>query len=178
MQSIPRNFTEVGKLGKTFGLDGYIRLNIEDAHFEALSATIEAGKAVFIGLDGFRIPFFVKKFDQEKELVQFRKTTGDQLDELPGKFIYLPADDVTDPAPVTDDLSVFVGYSVIDSESLQVLGRIDRIETYPAHPMAFIHEGDKELMIPMVADWIVDIDQEGRNLYMKLPQGIDHINED
>ena len=52
---------EVGKLGKTFGFDGTLKVKIESSFL----AQLETAEVVFIETAGNKLPYFLEKISQE-----------------------------------------------------------------------------------------------------------------
>ena len=164
-------YTKIGKLGKRFGLEGFIRIQI-DSKFEAnWTKIISDNMAVFVGIDNFKIPFFVDSYDTSKELISFKRIRSeDELVELAGKDIFTDLLLTDDEHAI--DFDSLKGYRIHDLTSGTTTGEIIRMDEYPAHPMAVVNVNDKEVLIPVVLDWIQHIDTSSRQVVMELPIGL------
>jgi len=164
-------FTSIGRLGKTFGLDGDLRLNVDALYQDVLDEYSRNNNAVFVLIDGFKIPFFIKSINWDKMLIRFERIKNDeQLQELVGADLFIESHDaIESPIP---DLDQLIGFNIYNIEDEKVIGRIIRIEDNPAHPIAIVELNDAEVMVPMVADWIRDIYPEQRQIKMELPDGL------
>ena len=70
------------------------------------------------------------------------------------------------------DIDYLIDYTIID-EPDRIVGKIDAIKDNPAHPLLVAHAGtEKEILIPFVEDFISSIDEDNKNIYMSLPQGL------
>jgi 16S rRNA processing protein RimM len=164
-------YLNIGKLGKIFGLDLQLRVHVLTGMEELWDAHIQNNQAIYVGIDGFKIPFFVATFDDGKELVQFKKVDSESLiKEMSGCDIFIEQTEELKQRVV--DVDALITLEIFDANTNQLIGIIDRIEEYPAHPMAIIVRDGEEIMIPIVEDWIVEIQEEQRRIVMELPEGL------
>ena len=56
-------------------------------------------------------------------------------------------------------LNDLVGYSVVDSTS-KVYGDVNSVLALPANNVLSIMKGDKEYLIPLIPDVVINVDQE------------------
>ena len=54
---------------------------------------------------------------------------------------------------------------------------IKAIEEYPGHPMLVVIGENREILIPLIEDWITNLDEESRTLQMTLPEGLTNPEE-
>ncbi len=171
MENQLKSYFKIGRLGKLFGLEGDVRLHCDEQYEEILLQHFNEHKAIFIGIDGFKIPLFIQHLNLNKALVRIDKIKNQkQLKELVGQDIFIEGDERLDQ--VASDLEFLAGFFIVDSQTNMQLGEIVSVEIYPAHPMAFISDGNDEMMIPLVEDWIVEVDVANKLLHMNLPEGL------
>ena len=49
---------------------------------------------------------------------------------------------------------------------------IKAIEEYPGHPMLVVIGENREILIPLIEDWIINLNEDLRTLKMTLPEGL------
>ena len=67
--------------------------------------------------------------------------------------------------------SAFAGVVVFDFAEGQ-LGSVTRVEENPAHPLLVVDYQGRNVLIPLVDDFIVNFDEEAATLTLDLPQGL------
>jgi 16S rRNA processing protein RimM len=73
-------------------------------------------------------------------------------------------------------LSELLGYKVFDGETL--VGEITSFQTNEAQDLLVIGEGKGEILIPLVKDFTIKIDNEKKEVRMRLPEGLTAANVD
>lgn len=56
------------------------------------------------------------------------------------------------------------------------MGEILRVESWPAQDMLIVQKGEKEIMVPLTDDFLVDILEDKQEFIMDLPEGL--LDED
>lgn len=170
------SFYQIGRLGKTFGVQGELRLHLDQENL--LENQLFKDAYVFVGIDGFKVPFQIGAIASDKGLIQFQRIHNEaQLKELVGKDLFIVQDDQSDLKPSGKLLD---GFTLINHADDETIGRIISVEEFPAHPMAFVQFDDAEepIMIPLVDEWMRDIDPSNLLLWMDLPDGLVHAEEE
>ncbi len=166
-----QHYLQIGKLGKIFGLEGYLRVWIHDGMDEVWEQHIANNQAIFIGIDAFKIPFFIANYLAEKGLVQFKKIAShEQLEEMASGNLYIVSHE--DNSELKINSNKLEDFVIVDSNTNHAVGRIDRIEEFPAHAMAIVKYDKGEWHIPLVEEWVTELDMEGNKLYLDLPEGL------
>jgi len=165
-------YLKVGQLKKAFGVNGYIRFVIDRGYESDL---IEAS-VWFCEIANSKVPFFVEGIKQKPSpMIKFEEMNGpEDARRITGSTVYLRQKDVTyaDTAKHDDDgMLKFVGYDITLEDDTSV-GRIVRIEEYPQQLMAVVLIEDDETLIPLVPDFIIDINIDERRIIMDLPEGL------
>ena len=156
----------IGKTGKPHGLQGELKLWIEEAYEEDLLAA----KAVFIN----GRPYFIEQVRSGGGVLLKLEgvTTRDAAQLLAGKPVELRAEDVSEPAePEEATFLDLIGFQLHDSE-LGQLGEIEDVLDMPDHFLAVITYREKEVLIPLHEDLIRALDPEKETLTMTLPEGL------
>jgi len=168
-----KNLKEVGKLGKTFGFDGSLKLAID----AALLAELKKAEFVFIPTAGHKVPYFVDKIKTGKPLTIKLEDVDSKEDalSLSGQKIYIEAAEkvTSGPVPLTEitQLSELVDFELQD-EKLGKIGNIAAIYELPQQWMASIDYEDREVLIPLNEEFVVAIDVAQKIVLTHLPEGI------
>lgn len=172
-----RNPVKVGRLLKTFGIDGQLRCQIDDRFVKL----IRKDRYVWVEIDGLMVPFLVSKFvAQHKPLIYFTDVKNERDAKiLSGHWLFLNKEDYPrEPWPSIKPegtLYTFLLDFSVNFISHQTKGTIIKIVQYPGQEMAFIQLTDpveKELLVPLVEEFIVEIDENKRIIYLKVPDGL------
>jgi 16S rRNA processing protein RimM len=164
---------EVGHSKKPKGIDGYLKIHIEEQYvFDVSNA-----RAIFLDLDGSRVPFLIEKFVIDSQLlIKLDEVDSPQdAEACASKTLYLDAKEVT-AAPQEDQTHPLVAYAVIDQDS-QPYGHIVSIEEYPNQLMAFITKEELTIMLPLHEDNILDLNETDRIIQLDIPEGMDELYE-
>lgn len=139
-------------------------------------------KSVFIEIDGGLVPFFIEELrslsNDSFRLTLEDYTSPDLAQRFVGCKVYLSKTDHLHSSP-TDiiEAEAIIGFEVSD----EVLGKIgvinDCIES-PNQLLLQILSCEKEILIPLVEEFLIDLDQDKRTLLLKLPEGLLDINQD
>ncbi len=164
--------TPIGKTGKTHGVKGEITVLFDHQNFDE-----EQIPFFVFEIDGIFVPFFVENYRFKTDTTALYKFQDIDLEEqasrLTNKTIYVKnefageADD--------DSLRMFIDYEVEDAD----LGRIGKIidaDESTENRLFIIEKNKTELLIPAVDDFIEEIDDENRIIYMNLPVGLVNLD--
>lgn len=166
-----RDYFHLGKALKSHGTGGQLRLLVEDRFKSYLSP--EA--FVFFDLDGSKVPFRITDAEDAQHFVVTLDDvkSKDASDLLSGKEIYIPLHLVKSrhqrsPRNLKEQ---WADYSIInqaDQQSYAIL----RTEEYPQQLMAVIASGDREVLIPLHDQLILEIDHDQKHILMDFPEGL------
>ena len=165
--------SEIGSITKTHGINGELNAIIPaDVDVESLSCVI-------LEIDGIFVPFFItglRPKGSEGYLVRLDGvTTEEEAAEFRGKSIYALSreiesdEDESDGGLYADDL---IGYKVITTDGL-LQGEIIDLDTATENVLFIIEEGGgKTCLVPVVDEFISDIDSENKIITLELPKGL------
>ncbi|MDE6338284.1 MAG: ribosome maturation factor RimM [Muribaculaceae bacterium] len=171
-----KDLIEVGKFQKTHALKGEFNaiLDIDPEYVEDKCPLI-------IEIDGIPVPFYAESIRPKGASSFLIKLEGidnvEEANELVNSVIYAPRKDVEDymgeELLLGDDLE---GFRVVDKD-LGEIGELESIDDSTENQLFIVrtHDGE-EVFIPIVDDFIVDIDQENRIINTSLPEGLVELN--
>ncbi|MCI4648460.1 ribosome maturation factor RimM [Phaeodactylibacter sp.] len=162
------SYTKVGRFGKTHGLNGGIRILVEDAF---LDTALEA-EVLFAPVDGSPVPYFNEGVLLESPLVIKLEDvdTKEAAKTLTGLDILLPAEEVEAELGI-EDFRLLEGFTVV-TETEGEIGPILSVEAYPEQILALVSYQGREVLIPLNETFLQAIDPEAERVEMQLPEGL------
>lgn len=163
----------IGQLKKTFGLQGELRLDIEEAFWDDL---LEA-EVLFVEIKGQMVPFFIEEIKEGTDvLIKFEEVGAkEEAAPLSNRSVYLRKTDLSEPVQdirwTEEQLEALVGYSVWTQE-VGLIGPIIEFVDMPMQLIAVVAYQGRELLIPFVRDFLIDIQEERQKIKMRLPEGL------
>ena len=167
----PENVYWLGTISKTRGA-GYslvLKLNnkISDRFYEM--------ESVFLEIEGLLVPFFIndaEPLDQKNILLNFDSvSTENQCKDLIGCKVYTEFSDVIIPDKKKSQYNYLIGFTLWDHKYGNV-GKIGEILFYPDNPVFQVKQDQKEIMVPLHEDLIIEIDSHKKLVKVNLPEGL------
>lgn len=125
-------------------------------------------------IDGICVPFFIEGTRCKSQATQIVKLAAVDCEEaarkLSGKDAFVPAGDFSDNES-TEGLHGLVGYSIVDREGCE-LGVIVGIDDSTINTLLVVDGPENELLIPAVAEWIIETDPAARRITIDIPDGL------
>lgn len=162
------SYIEVAYILKTFGLRGEIKVVLIDN----IDLDFHGLDNIFLEDKGQKIPYFIESVSLKKNeiIVKLEDVNSpEKAKELCKKKIYIDASLRKLTIDVNNNPAWLKGYAACHEK--KHLGTVDRLETYPQQVMAIVTQGDKELLIPLVEEFIEYIDSDNEAIYFLLPEG-------
>lgn len=161
---------KVGKIVATHGLQGAIVLKqIIDG-----KDWLKKGDVLFVEMvrNSF-IPFFVetaKSANNEEYIITLDDVTApDEARKLVNKTAYVK-EEVLELAKVDSPL-LYIGFNLVDQEK-GGLGVIEDVMLIGPQWIAKMTIENKEVLIPLAEDWILDVNMRNKFIRMNLPAGL------
>lgn len=164
---------EVGKLGKTFGFDGTLKVRLESSFLPQL----QTAEVVFIETSGNKLPYFVEQLTQDNPAtIKFEDVNSKEEAQLiAGQKIYLElaAELVKGPLGMTEisHWSDLIDFQLED-EKIGPVGTIQEIYELPQQWMAGIEFQGEEILIPLNETFVKGIDPSTKVVITELPEGL------
>ena len=165
---------QLGYIIKTHGLRGHVV-----AHFDVDDATAYAKlKTVYLTLAGAPTKLVAHEVEkvqpQAANRVLLKLRDIDRIEEaepLRGSQLHLP---LTLLPELDDDQFYFhdvIGFTVVD-ENLGALGLVENFYELPQQDMLAMRYQGQEVLIPVVDELVSHADQEKKEIYVNLPDGL------
>ena len=166
----------VGKFQRTHALKGELNalLDIDPDYFAE-------GNAVIVDMDGIFVPFFVDGIRPKGASSYLVKLEGVDSDtdarQFVNKEIFADRDDLSDfmgeEFTMAEDLE---GYQIVD-EKLGFIGTLSHVDDSTDNTLFVVMTPDgEEILIPVVDDFIVEINDEDEEIVTSLPEGLVSLN--
>lgn len=169
------NLTRIGRTLKPYGLDGGIKVTIQDEYLEDFLQS----SFLFIEQKGQPVPFLVEEIVPSPWMVFLEDIENkDEAEHLSKKPISVLTQDLIPDehkslVTTTEDLqySAYIGFMLCD-EVMGELGKIEEIIAYPQQEMAALSYQNTDILLPMNESFIQSVDKHEQKILLSLPEGI------
>jgi 16S rRNA processing protein RimM len=161
----------LGKIAKKFSFKGEVLVYLDTDEPELY----ENMESVFVEFNKNLVPFFIIESSLHKNdflRVKFEDVaTEADADAIMGCELYLPLSFLPKLAGEKFYYHEVIGFEVED-QRLGVVGKIVSINDSTAQPLFEVLNGEVEMLIPMIDQFLVKIDRENKKVVMNLPEGL------
>lgn len=160
----------LGKITRRHGLAGNVILKLDTDQPELYTKL----DSIFVEINGLLVPFFIAKTAWSKSdslNIAFKNSTEALVDQSLGKNVYLPLSTLPKLTGKQFYYHEIIGYSIID-ENDNDCGVIRSVNDQTAQTYFVTNLDGKEVVIPMIKDWIIEVNREERFIKMQLPEGL------
>lgn len=165
-------YFELGKIIRPHGFKGALKIKFT----HPAADQIEIPESVFIDINKNLIPFFFTQFNPQNNgfaIISFDDLdTEQEAKDISGKLVYLPQE--LEPIPQGDEFynDELIGFKVID-EVHGDIGILENVMEAPAQDIFEInHPNGKEILIPVLGNFIIEIDRVNKVLKLDAPEGL------
>ncbi len=163
-------YFRLGKVIKTHGYKGEVVLLLETDNPDAYAGM----DMIFINMDASLVPWFIEdiRINDKMALVKLEDVSDpEQARTFMKKEVYLPLDQL-DPLGGTEFyFHEIVGYQVRDKVHGEI-GRVEEILERPEQELIRILKGEKEILVPLTDEMILDVDRKNKILLLDTPSGL------
>ncbi|HZL10700.1 MAG TPA: ribosome maturation factor RimM [Prolixibacteraceae bacterium] len=179
METIPKdNCVKVGYVQKPHGIHGELVIRFEEAYYE----TLEEYPPIFLEIDNLLVPFFISgeslRFKSgEAVIAQLEWVDSDKkAKELCGLSVFVDHDDVVE---FEDEMrpNALVGFKLYDEE-LGLIGEITEVNDFSGNMLLEVVYKGKDALVPLNDDLIVRIDEENREIELRIPEGLFDLDDE
>lgn len=160
----------LGKITRRHGLKGNVILKLDTdqpEHYNKL-------ESIFIEINGLLVPFFIEKSQWSKQdsLNVFFKNASEQLvDQTLGRNVFLPLSTLPKLSGSKFYYHEVIGFEIREEDG-KTCGNIASINDQTAQHYFILNLADKEVIIPVIKDWILEVNREEKYIKMQLPEGL------
>ena len=160
---------KIGYSKKTFGYNGEIAINVKDEFIDF----IDDLSFIFIEIDGNNIPFPIEKIDEKSDIRLKLEgiNTSEDAQKLVGRNILIEEKLIPE-----EELAAIAKQGNLEGYKVEAdgiyIGVIEKIEEYPSQLLAHVKSENSIHLIPIVEDFIQNINTKSKIIYLTLPEGL------
>ena len=162
---------KIGQFAKPHGIKGEIALLAACDFFDDIDDLY-----LVCEVDGIFVPFFIESYRYKTDNVTLVKLENIDSDKAVKIFInqdvYFPSE-VIDASGFEGNITFdnFIGYKITD-ENRGCLGEISNVDESTQNVLFSVDYNGKELLIPAVEEFIININHEEKSLTTNIPDGL------
>lgn len=170
-------YINIGRTGKAHGIAGEMKLHIEERFLEDFLKN----ERIFIDIKGTKIPYFVANVRGKGDMIlQLEEVENrDVALQLQSREVFLREKDLLleeerefeVAEEETLEYEHLTGFLIVD-QTLGEIGAITEVLEMPQQEMAFLNYKNREVLVPLNAQLIVEIDAKNKKVMMDLPEGL------
>jgi 16S rRNA processing protein RimM len=161
----------LGKIAKKFSFKGEVLIYLDTDDPEAYQDM----ESVFVDFNNNLVPYFILNSSLHKNdflRVKFEDVDSEEeADAIMGNAIYLPLKMLPKLTGNKFYYHEVIGFEIEDKR-LGVFGKIVSINDSSAQPLFEVINGDIEILVPMIDQFLVKIDRDNKKVIMDLPEGL------
>lgn len=162
---------KIGQFNKPHGLSGELAFTFTDDVFDRTECPY-----IVCEIDGIFVPFFLEEYRFRTDSTALVKLIDiDSADDgrmFTNLDVYFPKSYVHEEEAMQGGKDFFLNYKVME-ETHGYLGDIVEIDDATANVLFVIENEDEEqLLVPAVDEFVTNIDEKNKIIYMKLPEGL------
>ena len=161
----------LGKIAKKFSFKGEVLIYLDTDEPELY----ENMESVFVEFNKNLVPFFIENSSLHKNdflRVQFEDVDSeDEADSILNCDVYLPLNMLPKLSGNKFYFHEVIGFEIEDKR-LGVFGKIVSINDSSAQPLFEVINGNVEILVPMIDQFLVKIDRDNKKVVMDLPEGL------
>ena len=163
----------LGTIVSKFSFKGEILLKVDSDEIE-----FKKLRTLFLEIDGALVPFEIKNVMLHKSsLLRLRLENIDSEEKairILRSGVYLPKKDLPKLSGNKFYFHEIINFSVIDNNYGDI-GTVVRVNDQTSQPVLIVSKNDKEQMIPLVDEFLVEVKRKEKKLIFNLPQGITEL---
>lgn len=161
----------LGKIAKKFSFKGEVLAYLDTDEPQMY----ENMESVFVEFNNNLIPFFIESSSLHKNdflRIRFEDVDSDEeADKILGCALYLPLKMLPKLTGNQFYFHEVIGFEIEDKR-LGVFGIIQSVNDSSAQPLFEVKNGEVEILVPMIDQFLVKIDRANKKVVMDLPEGL------
>ena len=160
----------LGKITRRHGLQGNVFLKLDTDQPEMYNKL----DTILLDINGLLVPFFVAKQSWGKTdtlIISFKNATEALVDQSLGKDVYMPLNTLPKLTGNKFYYHEVVGFEIREKDG-KTCGTIVSVNDQTAQHYFILELAGKEIIIPIIKDWIIELNREEKYLKMNLPEGL------
>ena len=160
----------LGKILKPFSYKGELKIYIEDLYIDHIKEL----DSFLLKIQGSYIPFTIKAITKNKSNIFRISLDGIDSEDLAKKIagveIYTENNLIKSEGLEKNNNDIFVDYVIYNNNS--IIGKIIDIVENKNQDLFEVVVNEKRILIPIVDEFIVNIDNDNKKIIMNLPEGL------
>lgn len=162
--------TCIGRIAKTHGYKGAVKISITEGL--ALDKPKNSKEPVFLEINQKPVPFFYSQWQENMgvPIVLFEDIDNEEkAQSLVGLDVLVPESWIDEDE--SSNIANLINFTVVDAEHGK-LGFISNYMENPAQTLLYMLLNGREILIPFVDEFILDIDWDNEIIHTQLPDGL------
>ncbi len=160
----------LGKITRKHGLQGNVYLKLDTDQPEMYNKL----ESIFVDINGLLVPFFIAKQSWSKGetlIISFRNSSEALVNQTLGKDVYLPLTTLPELTGKKFYYHEVVGFEIREEDG-KSCGTIESINDQTGQHYFVLALAGKQIVIPIIKDWILELNREEKYIQMSLPEGL------
>lgn len=160
----------LGKITRRHGFSGNVILKLDTDQPEQYTKL----ESIFIEINGLLVPFFIEKSRWSKDsalILTFKNAAEATIDQTLGKAVFLPLSTLPKLSGNRFYYHEVIGFEIQDSEGTSY-GIVRSVNDQTAQHYFILQLTDTEVVIPIIKEWILQVNREEKLIIMNLPEGL------
>lgn len=163
----------LGKITRKHGLSGNVVLKLDTDQPEFYNKM----ESMFVEINGLLVPFFIEKQQWSKrdaKIILFKNVNETVVEQLIGKNVFMPLSSLPQLTGNQFYYHEVIAFQIVDAKG-RFCGIIKEINDQTAQHYFILNLNDREVIIPVIKDWIVSVERKNQIIQMELPEGLIEI---
>ncbi|MGX9986188.1 ribosome maturation factor RimM [Soonwooa purpurea] len=160
----------LGKITRKHGLAGNVILKLDTDQPELYNKL----ESIFVEINGLLVPFFIEKTSWSKAdalNILFKNVTEALAEQVLGKDVYLPLTTLPKLSGKQFYYHEIVGFEIREEDG-KSCGIIQSVNDQTAQHYFMLKLADRDVVIPIIKDWILEVNRDEKYIQMQLPDGL------
>ena len=160
----------LGKITRKHGLAGNVILKLDTDQPEMYQKL----ESLLVEINGLLVPFFVDKQQWQRsdtKIISFKNSSEALVEQSIGKGVFLPLSTLPPLSGKKFYYHEVIGFEIREEDG-KSCGNIVSINDQTAQNYFILNLADKEIIIPIIRDWILEVNREEKFIKMQLPEGL------
>lgn len=160
----------LGRITRRHGLAGNVILKLDTDQPELYNKL----ESIFVEINGLLVPFFIDKSSFTKGdtlIVTFKNSNEALVDQVIGNSVFMPLSTLPKLSGKQFYFHEVLGFEIREEDG-KSCGNIESINDQTAQSYFLTKLADKQVVIPIIKDWIMEVNRDDRFIKMSLPEGL------
>jgi len=160
----------LGKIIRKHGLSGDVVLKMDTDQPELYTKM----ESMFIEIDGLLVPYFIGRifpYKRDSLILSIKNSDDILVNKIIGKSVYQPLSSLPKLSGKNFYYHEILGFEIKDLLDTSY-GLICRVNDQTPQHYFVLTLDEKEVIIPIVKEWILNVDRTEKIIKMQLPEGL------